>query len=105
MEIALRAVNTCLGASDSLSGNDRNWGNILKSIRDARTAKGRNWNETDLFAEIYALLDATKDAWRNSTMHVDKKYTEEEAEQIFSVVTSFMKKIASRMDEQGCPPV
>ena len=38
-------------------------------------------------------------------MHVDKKYTEEEAEQIFSVVTSFMKKIASRMDEQGCPPV
>jgi hypothetical protein len=36
-------------------------------------------------------------------MHVENKYTTDEAEHIFVAVRGFMKKIASRMDENGQP--
>jgi hypothetical protein len=39
----------------------------------------------------------------NPTMHVESKYTDEEAEHIFIAVRGFMKKLASRMDESGQP--
>jgi hypothetical protein len=65
--------------------------------------KKGGFSETDLFQEFYARLDAVKDAWRNSTMHVEKQYSPEEAEAIFSMTCSFMSKIASRMDETGQP--
>jgi hypothetical protein len=52
---------------------------------------------------MYALLDAVKDAWRNPTMHIETKYTPEEASNIFATVRGFMKKVAGRMDENGEP--
>ncbi len=109
MEIALRAVNTCLGGSLNLAGNEKNWGSLLNSIRDARNAKdasapkGSKWQEKDLFAEIYALLDAVKDAWRNSTMHIERTYTDPEARAVLVTVKNFMQKLADRMDEAGQP--
>jgi hypothetical protein len=36
-------------------------------------------------------------------MHVESIYTGEEARLIFDNTGAFMKKIASRMDEQGLP--
>lgn len=36
-------------------------------------------------------------------MHVENKYTADEAEHILMAVHGFMKKLASRMDEQGLP--
>jgi hypothetical protein len=36
-------------------------------------------------------------------MHVEKKYTKDEAEHIFVAVKGFMKKLASRCDEDGLP--
>jgi hypothetical protein len=36
-------------------------------------------------------------------MHVENKYTDDEAEDIFRAVRGFMKKLASRMDENGEP--
>jgi len=36
-------------------------------------------------------------------MHVENKYLPEEAEHIFIAVRGFVKKLASRMDEQGQP--
>jgi DNA topoisomerase IA len=51
------------------------------------------------------MMDAVKDAWRNATMHVENKYTEEEARRIYDAVRGFMMKLASRMDEQGMPKV
>src|SRR5271170_1621727 len=50
-------------------------------------------------------LDAVRVAWRNTTMHVENKYTQEEAENIFIAVKGFMKKLASRCDENGDPKV
>jgi hypothetical protein len=36
-------------------------------------------------------------------MHIEKKYTDDEAEHIFVAVKGFMKKLASRCDEMGEP--
>jgi hypothetical protein len=102
-EIGLRAVHQCLGITVAFVGTDRNWGNIVNRIRDNISQRGKTWPEQELFQEFHALLVAVKDAWRNATMHVENKYTPEEAEHIYHVVRGFMKKIASRMDETGAP--
>jgi hypothetical protein len=43
--------------------------------------------------------------YRNATMHLDQKYTEEEAKHIFEIVKGSMRKLASRCDENGDPKV
>jgi hypothetical protein len=57
----------------------------------------------ELFDGLYVSLDAVKNPWRNSTMHIDNKYTDDEAEHVFAAAKGFMKKLASRMDENGEP--
>jgi hypothetical protein len=110
MEVGIHAVARCLGVPDPVKGADKNWGVILKRIQAARSAKGSStqgtWNvPTDdaYFDAAHATLDAVRNAWRNTTMHVENKYTAEEAEHILVAVRGFMMKLASRMDEQGMP--
>jgi hypothetical protein len=55
------------------------------------------------FEEAYAGLAAMMNPWRNALMHLDQKYTLEEARHIFEVVNGFMRKVASRCDEEGDP--
>ena len=102
-EIGLRSVARCLSIDDPTKPAERNWGAILKKIRDAIDAKARWKRKKDkqFFEEIYASLDSIKNPWRNATMHVEQVYTEEEAENILYVVRAFMAKIASRFDENG----
>ena len=102
VEHILIAINHCLGITTPLVGNDQNWGNILKRIKDEIASRSK-WPEKDYFQELYARLDAVKDAWRNSTMHVEKKYTPDEAEEIFRLTLQTLEKAASKMDEQGNP--
>lgn len=61
------------------------------------------WIESDFFQDVWQRLDAVKDAQRNSTLHIERVYTEAEAREVFSTTRSFMQKIASRMDENGEP--
>ncbi len=103
MEAALRAIHSCLGIATLPMGPDRNWGQVANRIRENIKSRGSNFLEKELFSEMYALLDAVKEAWRNNTMHFDDKKTEEEAELIFLAVRGFMKKVAARMDENGLP--
>ncbi|PNG27902.1 HEPN domain-containing protein [Methylocella silvestris] len=103
LESGLRAVHVYLGIDVAAAGIERNWGRILGRIREKITERGRDWIERDDFQEIFALLSSAKDAWRNPTMHVEKKYTEEEAEEIFVSIRSFMKRLSRRMKEDGKP--
>jgi len=108
MEIGLKAVAAWLSIPPPTSGGDRNWFNILKKIKDAAAARtvDKAWksaDDRDLLDDIYASLDAVRIAWRNTTMHVEDKRTPEEAEHIFLAIKGFMKKLASRMDEDGEP--
>lgn len=103
LEIGLRAVRACLGVQAPLNGAERNWGQILLRIRDARAAKQKGWPEKAYFDEVYALLDAVKGRWRDATMHVEEKYTEDEARRLLEVVQGFMQRLSERMDQEGCP--
>ena len=108
MEISVRAVARCLQISDPIQPADRSWGAVLKKIRDGINAKwptvaSRASGDGAMFEDLYATLDAVKNPWRNATMHVENKYTDDEAEHVFAAVRGFIAKLASRCDENGGP--
>jgi hypothetical protein len=108
METGIKAVARCLGMPDPTRPAERNWGLILKNIKgeiDARNAQQQWVNQLDreFFESSYASLDAVRVAWRNTTMHVENKYSPDEAEHVFAAVRGFMKQLVSRCDEQGQP--
>ena len=109
MEVGIRSLARCLQIPDPVKPADRNWGKILEKIWNDGIEKkwpkagDRLVGDGALFEELHASLDAVKNPWRNSTMHVEKKYTDDEAEHIFVSVKGFMKKLASRCDEDGKP--
>lgn len=110
VELGVQAVSKCLGAPDPIKDAERNWGAILRKIKTAinefNSGSSRQWShpaEKDYFDSAYMTLDAVRNVWRNPTMHLEKKYTAEEAMNMFIAVRSFMMKLAFRMDEQGFP--
>jgi hypothetical protein len=111
MEIGIRAVARCLDVPDPTKPAERNWGYILKSIKDELDARGgsspkRTWSaahDKEFFHSAYVSLDAVRVAWRNPTMHIENKYTDDEGAHIFLAVKGFMTKLASRCDENGEP--
>ena len=108
MEVGVRALARCLQIPDPLKAAERNWGHILGEIKkgvDARypTAATRSHGDGALFEQLHASLDAVKNPWRNATMHVENKYTDDQAKHIFAAVKGFMEKLADRCDENGEP--
>jgi hypothetical protein len=111
MEIGVRATARCLQIPDPVKAADRNWGAMLRLIKADIDAHGgasstKKWavpDDKEFFESTYASLDAVRVAWRNTTMHVENKYTDDEAEHIFIAVKGFMMKLASRCDENGDP--
>jgi hypothetical protein len=110
LEGGIEAARKCLGIPDPVKDADRNWGAMLRKMKEEIDRRNRisaqQWlkpSDRDFFAEIYASLDAVRNVWRNATMHVEKKYTPLEAEHILTAVRGFMRKLADRVDEQGQP--
>ena len=108
MEVGIKAVARCLGIPDPTKGSEKNWGKILKKIKDEIDNRNaaKSWKKAkdqEFFLASHAHLDVVREAWRNPTMHVENKYTEEEAEDIFAAVKSFMRKLATRLSETGKP--
>ena len=109
MEIGIHAFAKCLGIPDPSKPSEKNWGYILKHVWDDGivqkwpTTAARMIGDGALFENLYASLDAVKNPWRNGTMHVERKYTEEEARHVFDAVRGFMMRLAERMDENGLP--
>lgn len=107
LETGIRAIARCLGVPDPIKEADRNWGKMLGNINDAIKDKKAAMSafDADLFNGAYIALDKVRSLWRNPTMHVGNKYTEEEAKEIWDAVSVFMRKLASRMDENGAPQI
>ncbi len=96
MEVGLKAL-----ASELTIGQQNDWGRYLKSIDDSlkdrfKTAGARSADE-QFFAAAWDTFDAVRRAWRNPTMHVDKTYTVEHAEEILVAVRSFMRHLAVKL--------
>jgi hypothetical protein len=109
MEIGIKALAASLQIPDPAKPAEKNWAVILRHIKqdglDVRWPKSADRMSGDgfLFESLYASLDAVKNPWRNETMHPASKYTDDEARHIFVAVEGFMKKLSSRMDENGLP--
>jgi hypothetical protein len=92
----------CLNIPDPTKPAERNWAIILRAVWDGIEAK---WPVASARMHGDGLLfeEPVRNPWRNATMHIEKKYTDDEAEHIFAAVKGFMMKLASRMDEDGKP--
>ena len=104
MEIGLAA----LGKVFSVSLAHTNWEPALDEI-ESKIGKMRSdptWKalpdykeQQEYYSQAASHFRTVKNAWRNYTMHVRAKYTEDEAEQIFNSVKGFMQKLAERLSE------
>ena len=112
VEIAIEAIRLCLQLPAPTKGQHKAWGAVLERLREEIEGREsltwpRQWNsmaDKKLFQQLHASLLAIKDAWRDSTMHVESDYNEREASHIFALTKGFMQKVASRLDEDGQPP-
>jgi hypothetical protein len=108
LEGGKKSLSRCLGISDQTRGADRNWGKMLASIKneiDRRwpTTAHRMNGDGQFFENNYAALAAMRNPWRNSTMHFEQIYTEQDARDLLAIVGAFMRGLASRMEENGDP--
>ncbi len=110
LEVALKSYATLLGAMQLITTPQPSWQVVLqttaKEIRDRndRQNTSKNWisNEEKEFCEsVQPFLEAVKTAWRNPSMHVDKMYLEEIAEDIYIATRRFMKQLAEHLNEKG----
>jgi hypothetical protein len=108
LEAAIRALSRCLGIQDPTKAAGRNWGAMLKTVKseiDLRwpSSTNRLSGDAEFFDSAYAALASMQNPWKNATMHLDQKYTLEEAAHLHEIIRGFMRKIASRCDENGDP--
>src|SRR6185437_9327101 len=100
LEIALSSFGAIFGVSLAHT----NWAPALdeieKKIRGMR--QDPTWQQNpdckalqEQYSQAASYFGVVKDAWRNYTMHIRAKYTEDEAELIYLNVRSFMQKLAA----------
>jgi len=96
-EIGLRTIAKELSVPFDSNGS---WGSLLKQIKDAAEKLHPSDEWTDFYRDIIARLHAVKDAWRNPTMHFDRSYSQDEAKDIFAMVSSFIRHLAVKLKEE-----
>jgi hypothetical protein len=69
---------------------------IATNIGTERKRKTKKWlRDEKFYRDLSGDLLTVKQVWRNPTMHVDRKYSVEEAEQIFAAANALMNRLAS----------
>lgn len=104
LEVGLRALGKTLNAPHLDANRNPTWESILTrcdaELKKPRKDRSPDWQANeDFYTEATARLRSVKDAWRNPTMHVDKKYTPDEAQDIYNAARTFMRHLASRLQE------
>ena len=94
MEVGLKALAQGLRIPYAPS-----WESYLNQIQSKIAAKpktkGVTWKKHEHFyRDISGDLIVVKQAWRNPTMHIDRRYTPQEAEQVFGAVRGLMQRLA-----------
>jgi hypothetical protein len=106
LEVALDAVGIAAGLPDAIIEANNSWEKLLRKMWDQIQVNDAtpppDWTARRQFiVDVRAHLFSVKDAWRNPSMHLEKKYTEREAERIFRAVKDFMEHLATHLDEAG----
>lgn len=109
MEHGLRAVSNMLGIPYAPS-----WESHLKqieaNIKADHKSKTPEWKRDEaFFKEVLGDLAAVRIAWRNPTMHIGRRYSQDEAEQVYHAVRLFMQRVAAKLasaptEPAGSPP-
>jgi hypothetical protein len=102
LELGLKSVVFALGIT--LEGRDRSWGKILNKVKEEIDRRNKSadskWTPDRAFYEdACSSLHAVKDAWRNTTMHVEKVYNLDRAEHIYRMVRAFMEQLSTQLHE------
>jgi len=101
VEVGVKA----LGARLSIDTTHKpGWEQILKKAHGQMSLpndkKDADWiKDEDFLSDAITMLTAIKTAWRNPTMHIEKKYTPEHAERIYDAVKGFMQQLATKLHE------
>jgi hypothetical protein len=108
LEIGIRAFAKRLGIDDPIRPAERNWGVILRKIKESiearYPARERMAGSEGAFMErLYATLDAVKNPWRNETMHVEGVYQDAEARHILVNTIQLISTMATGFDQHGKP--
>jgi hypothetical protein len=103
MEIGLKALYASLGLPFD---RQISWELILRDwsreeIKGNATANALLMAHLDFYQSMRATVSSVKDAWRNPTMHFDRTYSLEEAEEILGAVKAFMRCVSAEIDESG----
>lgn len=106
LEIAIRALHRRLGMAEIEKPSERNWGVMLREIKNAMDelhppGKRLPHSEGAFLENIFTTLDAIKNPWRNATMHVDRIYTDQEANHILQCTATLIQRMAEGFDESG----
>jgi hypothetical protein len=102
MECGLRKLGESLNNPELDPRRNPNWERILGKCDDElkKTTQDRSpeWRTDDLFfSTATANLRAVKDAWRNPSLHVERDYTPEEAEEVWNAVRAFVRHLTQKL--------
>jgi hypothetical protein len=71
---------------------------ITEKVSQQHKHKGIKWKHDEpFFKEVLGDLQAIKIAWRNPTMHIVRRYSVDEADDIFRAVRGFTKRLESKL--------
>jgi hypothetical protein len=106
LEVALDAIGLGVGVPNAVVEAKNSWETLLKKIDSQIIANDKSGDATWLpkrqfFVDAHAHLFAVKNAWRNPSMHLEKKYDDREAERIYNAVSDFMEHLSTHLDEAG----
>jgi len=106
LEVALDATGLGVGVPQAVIEAKNSWETLLKKIDSQMVANDKastpDWPpKRQFFVDAHAHLFAVKNAWRNPSMHLEKKYEEAEAERIYRAVKDFMEHLATHLNASG----
>lgn len=100
VEIGLKALFKAVGAEEFAGKPYPSWHDFINKIRQAiKNKPGMSPEENQFYTDIVTLIEGFKLSWRNPTMHVDRIYTDEQAEDVFNAARSLMRRLAERIAE------
>ena len=103
MEVGLNEIAKELAIPIHLPSWDAKLKKIEQSLIAANQPGTLPAAKRDFFNQVTAHWRAVQTAWRNPTMHVEKKYTPQEATEIFNAVTGFIRHLATQISESPSP--
>lgn len=96
LEVAVQRFGRRLGIKGDVSR--LTWGQITSQLNEALKklpdATNRQKSKKATYAEVLALLNAVRIAWRNEVMHPNRHYNRQEAFEIYNASKAFMIALA-----------